>query len=184
LLKKSEQYLGYLERRDTFLEEISTDVEFKTFRTLYLEGKNTLPRIRDKLPDLDEYEFDELKRKVQKEAFYNDLFSDKIKFQELLNYFNYQNEYAHFITMHKTKGSGIDNVLVVLDEYFWNEYKFRHIYSGEADDDKKWRNQKLFYVACSRAKDNLKIVRLISGEKERSELEGFFGNITEITKLT
>jgi DNA helicase-2/ATP-dependent DNA helicase PcrA len=181
LMKKSEQYLGYLERRDTFLEEISTDVEFKTFKTLYLEGKNTLPRIRDKLPDLDEYEFDELKIKVQKEAFYNDLVSDKIKFQELLNYFNYQNEYTQFITMHKTKGTGIDNVLVVLDEYFWNEYKFRHIYSGEADDDKKWRNQKLFYVACSRAKDNLKIVRLISGEDERSELEGFFGNITEIT---
>ena len=83
--------------------------------------------------------------------------------------------------MHKTKGSGIDNVLVVLDEYFWNEYKFRDIYSGNADNDKKWKNQKLFYVACSRAKINLKIVRLVSGEDEKSELEGFFCNITEIT---
>ena len=181
LLKKSEQYLGYLERRRAFLEEISNDAEFKIFRTLYLAGKNTLNRIKDKLPELDQYEFDELKRKVQKEVFYNDLFSEKINFQELLNYFNYQNEYTQYITMHKTKGSGIDNVLVVLDEYFWyNEYNFRHIYSGEADVDKKWKNQKLFYVACSRAKYNLKIVRLISGEDEKSELERFFGNITEI----
>jgi len=180
LLKKSEQYLGYLERRKIFLEEISNDTEFKTFRALYLAGKNTLTRIKDKLPELDEYEFDELKIKVQKEVFYDDLFSDKINFQELLNYFNYQNEYTQYITMHKTKGSGIDNVLVVLDEYFWREYNFRHMYSGGADDDKKWKNQKLFYVACSRAKYNLKIVRLISGEDERSELEGFFGNITEI----
>ncbi|PCH60162.1 MAG: hypothetical protein COC05_05020 [Gammaproteobacteria bacterium] len=179
-MKKSEQYLGYLERRKTFLEEISNDAEFKIFRTLYLAGKNTLPRIKDKLPDLDEYEFNELKKKVQKEVFYNDLFSDKINFQELLNYFNYQNEFTQFITMHKTKGSGIDNVLVVLDEYFWHEYNFRHIYSGEADADKKWKNQKLFYVACSRAKNNLKIVRLISDECEKSELEAFFDNITEI----
>ncbi len=181
LLKKSEQHLGYLERRKTFLEEILNDSEFKTFRTLYLAGKNTLPRIKDKLPELDEYEFNELKKKVQKEVFDKDLFSDKINFQELLNYFNYQNEYTQYITMHKTKGSGIDNVLVVLDEYFWyNEYNFRNIYSGEADDDKKWKNQKLFYVACSRAKTNLKIVRLISGEDEKSELESSFGNITEI----
>jgi len=71
-------------------------------------------------------------------------------------------------------------VLVVLDEYFWHEYNFRHIYSGEADADKKWKNQKLFYVACSRAKNNLKIVRLISDECEKSELEAFFDNITEI----
>jgi len=178
LLKKSEQYLGYLERRKTFLEEISNDVEFKIFRTLYLAGKNTFTRIKDKLPKLDEYEFDELKRKVQKEVFYNDLFSGKINFQELLNYFNYQNEYTQYITMHKTKGSGIDNVLVVLDEYFWyNEYNFRHIYSGEADVDKKWKNKKLFYVACSRAKNNLKIVRLISGEGEKIELENYFGKI-------
>ncbi len=180
LLSKSEQYLGYLERRKTFLEEISNDTEFKNFRTLYLAGKNTLTRIKDKLPELDEYEFDELKRKVRKEVFYNDLFSDKINFQELFNYFNYQNEYTQYITMHKTKGSGIDNVLVVLDEYFWYEYNFRHIYSGDADDGKKWKNQKLFYVACSRAKNNLKIVRLISDEDEKNELEGFFGKVTEI----
>lgn len=180
LLKKSEQYLGYLERRKTFLEEISNDTEFKTFRALYLAGKNTLTRIKDKLPELDEYEFNELKKKVQKEVFYNDFFSDKINFQELLNYYNYQNEYTRYMTMHKTKGSGIDNVLVVLDEYFWNEYNFRHIYSGEAEDDKKWKNQKLFYVACSRAKNNLKIVRLISDEDEKIKLERFFGKITEL----
>lgn len=180
LLKKSEQYLGYLERRKIFLEEISSDTEFKTFRTLYLAGKNTLTRIKDKLPKLDEYGFDELKKKVQKEVFYNDLFSEKINFQELLNYFNYQNEFTQYITMHKTKGSGIDNVLVVLDEYFWNEYNFSYIYSSKAAIDKKWKNQKLFYVACSRAKNNLKIVRLISDEDEKVELENYFGNITEI----
>ncbi len=179
LLKKSEQYLGYLERRKTYLKEISNDTEFNTFRTLYLAGKNTLPRIRDDLPELDEYEFDELKKKVQKEVFYKNLFSEKVNFQDLLNYFNYQNEYTQYITMHKTKGSGINNVLVVLDEYFWTKYNFRHIYSNDVDTIKKWENQKLFYVACSRAKDNLKIVRLTSGEEEKSEIERFFGNAIE-----
>lgn len=180
LLKKSEQYLGYLERQETFLDEISNDTEFKNFRAFYSAGQNTLTRIKNKFPELDQYEFDEFKKKVQQEVFYNDLFSSKISFQELLNYFNYQNEYTQYITMHKTKGSGIENVLVVLDEYFWSEYNFRSIYSGEADDVKKLKNQKLFYVACSRAKNNLKIVRLISDENEKNELEGFFGNVTEI----
>lgn len=69
--------------------------------------------------------------------------------------------------MHKTKGTGIENVLVVLDEYFWNEYNFENIFStSHLLDSKTEKNRKLVYVACSRAKRNLSCVRLISAAEE------------------
>ncbi|WP_407267553.1 hypothetical protein [Tenacibaculum maritimum] len=36
--------------------------------------------------------------------------------------------------MHKTKGSGIKDVLVVLDEYFWNKYNFKTIFNPNEND--------------------------------------------------
>ena len=33
-----------------------------------------------------------------------------------------RNEETEYITMHKTKGSSIENVIVVMDECFWKEY--------------------------------------------------------------
>lgn len=182
ILKKSEPYLGYIEKRKKCLSELSEDTEFIKFKALYLGGKNTLTRIKNDITDIDEYDFKELEGNVKKEIFYNELFSDKTKFQDVINYFNYQNEHTQYITMHKTKGSGIDNVLVVLDEYFWNsEYNFQSIFSDEPNLEKKLKNQKLFYVACSRAKSNLKVVRLVSSEAEKEELNKIFDNLIEIS---
>lgn len=181
LLKASEKYLGYLERRSSFLDGVSKESDYIKFKELYQDGKNTLPRIRDDLPSLDQYEFDELEKKVKKEMFFHDLFSKKVSFKEVLNYYNYSNEFTQHITMHKTKGSGIENVLVVLDEYFWhNEYNFKSIYSNGFDADKKWKNQKLFYVACSRTEKNLKVVRLLSDGEEEKEFTSMFQDATYI----
>ncbi|MBU2987345.1 AAA family ATPase [Saccharophagus degradans] len=181
LLNVSEKYLGYLERRSSFLDGIAKDSEYMKFKELYKNGKNTLPRIRDDIPSLDQYEFDEFEKKVKKDTFFHDLFSKLIPFQEVLNYYNYSNEFTQHITMHKTKGSGIENVLVVLDEYFWNiEYNFRSIYSDDFDAVKKWKNQKLFYVACSRTIKNLKVVRLLSDADEEREFTSTFKNSINI----
>ncbi len=181
LLKVSEKYLGYLERRSSFLDGVAIDLDYIKFKELYKNGKNTLPRIRNDLPNLDQYDFDELEKKVKKEIFFHDLFSKKVSFQEVLNYYNYSNEFTQHITMHKTKGSGIENVLVVLDEYFWHsEYDFRSIYSDGFDAAKKWKNQKLFYVACSRAIKNLKVVRLLSDADEEGDFTSMFQHSTYI----
>lgn len=73
-----------------------------------------------------------------------------------MNYFKYVNEET------QTKGSGIDNVIVVLDEYFWNQYNFNLIFdSNYKDEKKKLKNQRLAYVARSRAITNLTCVKLI-----------------------
>ena len=107
-----------------------------------------------------------------------------IKFSEIMNYVTYINEQAEYITMHKTKGSGIPNVMVVLEEYFWYKYNFSAIYdSSEADTDKKLFNQKLFYVACSRAIDNLICIKVIPSGMEKDLLNLFEGCEVEQIKV-
>ena len=83
--------------------------------------------------------------------------------QKNLNYTRYLNEETEYITMHKTKGTSIPSVIVVMEEYFWNEYDFSLIHSQSIEGKSKKRNdsQKSIYVACSRAKNNLICIRVL-----------------------
>ncbi len=180
ILKKADKYSEYIISKNNFLTELNENNEFKNFKSLYNSGQNTYTRISNTLNEITEDEFKEYERLLKREIFYTDLFSDKIKFEEIINYYKYINEETAYITMHKTKGSGIENVLVVLDEYFWTKYNFKTIFdNSETDNDKKLKNQKLFYVACSRAKINLSCVRLISSEEEEN-IKNFFTNATKV----
>ena len=116
--------------------------------------------------EIEEEQFKELTKELKKENLFLALFSPTVTFKEIINYYNYINEYIDYITMHKTKGSGIENVIVVLDEYFWNEYDFSKIFDSNINDTQKQASQKLFYVACSRTEANLTCVRLIKEDEE------------------
>lgn len=174
LLKESDSYKSFVDRKDVYMKEIEADEKYKDFRQKYNDGNSTFTKM-SKVYDVDSEEhYKELERMYKKERFYRDLFSDQIKFSEIMNYVTYLNEQAEYITMHKTKGSGIPKVMVVLEEYFWYKYKFSTIYdSNETDIDKKLFNQKLFYVACSRAIANLICVKVISSDMEKDLLELF-----------
>lgn len=173
LIRKSESFESYISRRDVFLSGLS-DEGYQTFKSNY-SLYNTLKKMQDANIDIEEEEFKELEKELKKESFFQDLFSSSVTFKEVINYYNYINEDIEYITMHKTKGSGIDNVIVVLDEYFWNEYDFTNLFDSNNNEDKKIDSQKLFYVACSRAKTNLTCVRLIK-EDEESFLKSFFNS--------
>lgn len=77
--------------------------------------------------------FDDWESVYKKERFINELLSSNLKFYEAMNYSKYLSEETEYITMHKTKGSSIQNVIVVMDEFFWNEYKFSSLYLPESD---------------------------------------------------
>ena len=180
LLKQSDSYNSYIQRKDAFLLDIKVDGFYGNFKSKYENGQNTFVRMQKEVEDLNEEVFKEYQRSYKKERFYNDLFSSKIKFKEILYYFSYLNEEMDYITMHKTKGSGIKNVMIVLEEYFWSKYKFKSIFdSREADNKKKLYNQKLFYVASSRAKDNLVCIKVIA-PNEKDDLISYFLNHEEI----
>ena len=130
--------------------------------------------------EIGEDEFKELEKEIKKEKLFLDLFSPIVTFKEIVNYYNYTNEDIEYITMHKTKGSGIKNVIVVLDEYFWNEYDFSKVFDSNINDNKKIASQKLFYVACSRTEKNLTCVKLITQDEE-ALINQFFSNATAVS---
>jgi len=173
-LKKSESFVAYKNRVEKFLEEINQDADFAKFEENYFNDGHTLTKMQKKNPEIDEDDFKEQERNVKQKQFLEVLFSDRVTFVEVLNFFKYEDEQTPYITMHKTKGTGIDNVLVVLDEYFWNEYDFRTAFDpDEKNLKKKEKNLQLLYVACSRARFNLRCVRLISDEEKKLFIDAF-----------
>ncbi|MEG2153321.1 MAG: hypothetical protein RRZ71_08680, partial [Clostridia bacterium] len=107
----------------------------------------------------------------KKDNFVKELFSDGVKFSNALNYYEYLSEETNYITMHKTKGSSIASVIVVMEEFFWNEYDFSLMYSkyDKSKQKKREESQKLIYVACSRARNSVICIRLLTP----SEVERF-----------
>lgn len=164
LIKKSESFDAYISRKDAFFTSLDND-EYRAFKTNYTSGLGTLKKMNDAEIEIEEEQFKELEKELKKERLFEGLFSSTVTFKEVVNYCNYINENIEYITMHKTKGSGIENVIVVLDEYFWNEYDFSKIFDTTINDAKKIASQKLFYVACSRTEKNLTCVKLVTADE-------------------
>lgn len=89
-----------------------------------------------------------------------------IPFVEFGNLYQYLEGYVPLSTQHKIKGLEFENVLIVLHNGGWTNYNFdylfdRNIYSSLNQAKQKsyssilLRTKKLFYVCCTRAKDNL-----------------------------
>lgn len=163
LIKPTETCKNLLASNAKFIQDISIDQHYQDFKKFYLQGMNTYNRIKDSFKVASEEEFDYYKSQYRKEVFINTLFSQAIKFSDALNYTRYLNEDSEYITMHKTKGSSIESVIVVMEEFYWNEYDFSLLYTEPTEDKiKKWKNsQKLIYVACSRARKSLRCIRLL-----------------------
>lgn len=79
-----------------------------------------------------------------------------VKFREFQNLYYYLEGFTPLSTQHKTKGSEFDNVLVVLDNGKWNDYNFEYLFTNRTDKlSILTRTQKIFYVCCTRAKENM-----------------------------
>jgi DNA helicase-2/ATP-dependent DNA helicase PcrA len=79
-----------------------------------------------------------------------------VKYQEFVNLYNYLEGFTPFSTQHKTKGTEFDNVFVILDNGKWNDYNFEYLFTDRTDKlSVLERTQKIFYVCCTRAKENL-----------------------------
>lgn len=178
LVKKSESFDAFLSRKDAFFRDLDND-DYRAFKINYTSGQDTYTRMTSAGTEIEKEQFDELEKEFKKEKLFKGLFSPIVTFQEVINYCNYINEKVEYITMHKTKGSGINNVIVVLDEYFWNEYDFSKIFDSNINDNKKVASQKLFYVACSRTEKNLTCVKLITQDEENL-IQSFFQNAIRI----
>lgn len=172
LIRITETCQNILDLNEKFIRDISTNIKYNEFKKLYLEGKNTYNKIKKFIELESEEEFAEYDRIYKKEFFINILFSKDIKFSEARNYYKYLEEESEYLTMHKTKGSSIESVIVVMEEYFWNEYDFSTLYNKKRAKIKQERtenSQKLIYVASSRARTSLRCIRLLL----RDEVDSF-----------
>lgn len=81
----------------------------------------------------------------------------QIPYQQFRKLYQYLEGYTPFSTQHKTKGSEYPNVLVVLNSGQWNHYNFNYLFEGSGNENVRHRTEKIFYVCCTRAKDNLAV---------------------------
>ena len=178
IIRISENSHAVFGRMRDIITRLDWDEKFQLFKRLYAEGNNTYNRMckrleQDNLPiHINSTEvFEDLERELKQESFAHAVSSNEFKFSEVLKYGKYLNEETEYITMHKTKGTSIDSVVVVMEEFYWSQYKFSSIYSSQCDPkaERASNSRKLIYVACSRARKFLAIVRIL----EITEVEDF-----------
>ncbi|GCC49814.1 ATP-dependent helicase [Chryseotalea sanaruensis] len=93
--------------------------------------------------------------KTNKEYLYNRV--KDVKFSEFQKLYAYLEGKTPFSTQHKTKGTEFNNVLVILDNGGWNNYNFENLFLNTGSTSVLARTQKIFYVCCTRAKENLAV---------------------------
>lgn len=117
---------------------------------------------------------DKLERFVtEKEYVFNRV--KEIKFYEFQNLYNYLEGNTPFSTQHKTKGAEFDNVLVILDNGRWNDYNFEKMFAGGNLGSVENRTRKIFYVCCTRAKENLALFFYNPSQSVITTAKGWFG---------
>lgn len=191
LIALSEANKIFADRNSEKLKELNEDEVFQEFSKLKKSGHNTKIRLKKWLEnneakllttEIIENDFEKLDREYLNLEFIKELYSDELKFTEIQNYYEYENDEKSFSTMHKTKGTGIPKVIVVLHEYgFKRDYDFLSCFSGEPPNGKKEVNsRRLLYVACSRAIHDLICVRLVQNQEEADRIGSFFQAKREI----
>ncbi len=81
-----------------------------------------------------------------------------VKYDEFIHLYDYLEGFSPLSTQHKIKGAEFNNVLVILDNGKWNDYNFEYLFNPTHERCNKnvlARTNKLFYVCCTRAMDNL-----------------------------
>ena len=90
----------------------------------------------------------------ENEDFYNAVKGlDKKQIEKVYYYVGGHSPYS---TQHGVKGAEFENVFVILDNGRWNQYNFQYLFESTAGKESVIeRTRKIFYVCCSRSKNNL-----------------------------
>ncbi|MCH2074201.1 MAG: ATP-binding domain-containing protein, partial [Puniceicoccaceae bacterium] len=164
---------------------LKNDPVFEAFEALHASGHRTKAQMlkaikaapKENLDEnLIEAQYDDRANELKQKVFFKELFSDELRFDEVLSFYDYEDKDGGFATMHKTKGTEIENVLLVIDEYGWtSEYDFANCFTDEVPStERDIRSRKLLYVAASRTKKNLLCVRLMNDQDELERISPYF----------
>ncbi|MCL1798335.1 MAG: ATP-dependent helicase [Eggerthellaceae bacterium] len=96
---------------------------------------------------------------------------------QLRAYFDYYNELSAYSTQHGIKGAEFDNVLVIMENGGWNKYNFKYYFENTPDKETIIaRTERIFYVCCSRARENLIIYYPSPTSQTISQVKRMFGD--------
>jgi DNA helicase-2/ATP-dependent DNA helicase PcrA len=109
------------------------------------------------------------------EKFFQELMN--VKYREVIKIYEFVEEFTPFSTKHGVKGAEFENVLVVIDDSLWNQYKFNDVFANDQSNKGRYsRTLNLLYVCCSRAKDKLALISLSEmNAKARTTIGNWFG---------
>lgn len=182
-LYQAQKYNEFLKVTDYKITSIQDKKDLKeNIHSLINVGDKTIEQI---INDADEKGIcvidDNLKRFIQnKQYIYNRV--KQIKFSEFQKLFEYLEGKTPFTTQHKTKGAEFDKVLVILDNGKWTQYNFENLFLDEGSESVLKRTKKIFYVCCTRAKENLAVFYHNPSQSVIDKAKLWFGvdNVSEI----
>lgn len=185
LIRVSDGHRAFLDRRNDLLAKLAGDPVFAEFEELYRNGHRTKLQMSKEVAatgmthicvEMLEQEYDDRLNDLKQKDFLDSLFSKELALGEIRAFYEYESSEGQFSTMHKTKGTGIENVLLIVDEYGWTtEYDFVSCFTKDIPESKREiSSKKIIYVACSRTKKNLVCVRLMKSQEEADQIASFF----------
>lgn len=131
--------------------------------------------IPDKISDFEKYIArkdipEEEKEKAEKmKEYYNSLMS--LKYEEIIEVNKFIEEKTIYSTKHGTKGTEFENVLIVIDGAWPQKYNFIEVFEKNSKyNERLKRSLNLFYVCCSRAKNNLGVLLLADVGKYKNAM--------------
>lgn len=119
-----------------------------------------------------------------RKEFFESLMSQQYK--GFLPLYKFIEENTPFSTKHGVKGAEYDNVLVVIDDSAWNQYRFNDVFANKNIDSSRYkRSLNLLYVCCSRAKNNLVLLSLseMDGDAMKTINNWFKNNVINVEAI-
>lgn len=186
-LYKNKQFNEFLRVTEYRVDSIEKKRELKNIIETLIDVKNET--IEDVINIADEKgvcKIDDRLKKFQTEKNYIYNRVKDVEFKEFQKLYDYLEGYTPFSTQHKTKGTEFNNVLVVLDSANWNDYNFENLFLGNGKDSVLSRTQKIFYVCCTRTKENLAVYYNNPNEKVIAKAKEWFGeeNVVDLEETT
>jgi len=100
-----------------------------------------------------------------------------VPYSEVVSFEEFTNDHTPFSTKHGVKGEEYENVLIIIDDKLWTQYKFADVFSGNQSNVNRYeRTRKLLYVCLSRAMSGLAVLTLSAlGKPELAGAEALLG---------
>jgi len=183
--KNFPEFFRVMKRNGICITTIEDKRKFKSNIENLLTNQNTT--IGEVINKADELEIVKKDDKINEFINSSEYIYDRIRevsYQEFIKLYNYLEGLTPFSTQHKTKGNEFDNVLVILDNGNWVKYNFNYLFTNRIDRASVLqRTQKLFYVCCTRSKENLAVFFQKPSPQVIETAKNWFEEIIDLDRL-